>query len=113
VFDMGKKENAATVTVAVLDNDGIFLGIEEVPESDAFGRVQVPSDIDLKPGAYKWQPGENAANEGRFMPIAVQFPGPDKALYDTLRTLIEGGVMSVVPSSVTSWMALAAKKNGW
>ncbi|OSQ33646.1 hypothetical protein [Thalassospira sp. MCCC 1A01428] len=105
---MAKKENAATVTVAVLDNDGIFLGIETVPESDAAGRVQVPPDVDLKPGAYKWQ-----ESEGRFMPIAVQFPGPDKALYDALRTLIEVGAMPVVPSSVTSWMALAAKKNGW
>ncbi|PKR54396.1 hypothetical protein [Thalassospira marina] len=110
---MAKKENAATVTVAVLDNDGIFLGIETVPESDAAGRVQVPADIDLKAGAYKWQAAEGLPSEGRFMPIAVQFPGPDKALYDTLRTLIEGGVMPVVPSSVTSWMALAAKKNGW
>ena len=92
---------SATVTVAVLDNTGVFMGVETIPESAAGSRVQVPADIDLKIGGYKWQ-----ADDGRFMPIAGHYPSQERALADA-------GVLPVVPSALASWMSTTAKKQGW
>lgn len=105
---MGEIENIATVTVAMLDNNGVFLGVETIPEGEAGGRVQVPPDIDLKEGAYKWH-----AENGQFLPIPIKYPSAEKALYDGLRTLIDAGMMPIVPASVSSWIDFVAKKNGW
>tara|TARA_R110002012_G_scaffold193786_2_gene361591 strand:+ start:81 stop:395 length:315 start_codon:yes stop_codon:yes gene_type:complete len=99
---------SATVTVAVLDNTGVFMGVETIPESAAGSRVQVPADIDLKIGGYKWQ-----ADDGRFMPIAGQYPSQERALYDLAKALADAGVLPVVPSALASWMSTTAKKQGW
>ncbi|WP_339774201.1 hypothetical protein [uncultured Thalassospira sp.] len=105
---MSETENTATVTVAVLDDNDVFLGVEAIPESEADGRVIVSADIDLKVGAYKWQAGE-----ARFMPIEGQIPSAEKALYDLAKALIDGGIVPVVPASLTNWMTTTAKKRGW
>ncbi|WP_417844848.1 hypothetical protein [Thalassospira sp.] len=104
---MVKTDEAAAVTVAVLDAAGVFQGVETVPLTAAQGRVKVPCDTDLKAGSYRWEAGP-----GRFMPVPVKFPDGDKALYDLMRAVIDSGVV-VPPATTVEWLDFIAKRRGW
>ena len=55
----------ATVTVAIIDADGVYRGIDTIA-ADALTdkQVPVPADCDLAPGKYRW-----SAEHQRFDPL--------------------------------------------
>jgi hypothetical protein len=62
-----KKKPQVMAYVAKLDTNGIYQGVEEIPEKEVTeAHVRVPKDCDLVPGKYKW-----IASPGTFMPVLL------------------------------------------
>lgn len=55
-----------TASVARLDVNGVFLGVDEIDAADLTDQhIPVPTDCDLEPGRYQWD-----AEHAMFLPIA-------------------------------------------
>src|SRR5690349_10659057 len=93
-------------TVALLDTNFVFIGLEKVPapEEMSQNRIPVPEDCDLRPGEYKW-----SHEKGRFIPIndplekeaAKREVNIVKVVYRALEAIRDG---KPLPKLVTSWM---------
>lgn len=58
-------ESKKMTAIAVLDEDGVYQGLREIPLNDlAPDHVHLPDGCDLPPGRYKWD-----ADVKAFMPI--------------------------------------------
>jgi hypothetical protein len=84
-------------TVAVLDEEGLLRGIEEVSGEDAAGRVRVPPNIDLPmDGSYWWDEDAQtflALSQVAALRASKSPIDPDYAWFLALRALVHGHPM--------------------
>lgn len=88
----------ADVTVALLDADGTYRGIQTIAESALTAdHVKVPSDCDLQPGRYLWSREHN-----RFDPLTEnqmatsEAPSMERVVYELVLLAQASGAQSPV-----------------
>lgn len=90
---------AKTKHVAVLDEDGFFRGVTEVP-AKADG-IEVPADCDLEPGRYRWD-GASFVPVRPLRSASIQdSPAADAALRGLIEGCRKAGV--ILPPQTLAW----------
>ena len=97
---MSKKTKAKTVRAALLDENGIYLGIDLLPE-DQLTEHHLPhiTECDLPPGQYCW-------HENAFVPIPkkkqIEAPDTERAIALGFLALLSQGLK--LPAETRIWL---------
>ena len=97
-MDSPEENQAPTATVAIIDADGVYRGIDTIA-ADALNdkHVQVPADCDLAPGKYRW-----SAEHQRIEPLTELQQAPpgvpslETAVFELVRWAQGQGAKSAV-----------------
>jgi hypothetical protein len=84
-----KNRKANIITVADIDENGIYQGVKKISEKSLTKKhIQVPEDCDLEPGRYQW-------NEEQQTFIPLLFIAIKKKLIQEREKLISKGTLNV------------------
>lgn len=95
-------EEIRLIRAARIDKDGVYLGMEDVPEGELTAEhLPQITECDLPPGKYRWR-----AEAGAFVPIDSGFrqiePDALAAIHAGLEAVRKSGVK--LPKVTTEWL---------